>query len=139
MHLPRLFLAAIFAFITGASLRAQSPEWIWSDGKPGDKDVRFFRKEFRMTDAPEKATLRFAADNKATAFLDGKPVGENTEWNDPTQVRRSRSRHPCGERWWLGWVARGVERPFSDHQKDEPRHRRLVAGGRARFARLESA
>lgn len=73
------------------ALRGGAAEWIWSDGKPGEDEVRFFRKEFRMTDAPEKATLTVACDNKATVFIDGRNVGENSEWNTPTTIDLSRT------------------------------------------------
>jgi len=81
------FLALSLLFATHAA--AQTPEWIWhpnNGAPPGDNDVRFFRKEFRMTDAPEKATLRVACDNRANVFLDGKQVAEATEWSTPTVV-----------------------------------------------------
>ena len=86
MRLVQLTAIAIISIGSAASLRAQAPEWVWSGGKAGDSDVRFFRKEFHVADTPEKAVLRFAADNKATAFLDGKVVGDNAEWNDPTTI-----------------------------------------------------
>jgi hypothetical protein len=66
------FLALSLVVTTHAA--AQSPEWIWHPNKgapPGDNEVRYFRKEFRMTDAPEKATLRVACDNRANVFLVG--------------------------------------------------------------------
>src|SRR6266545_838593 len=81
------FLALSLAVTAHAA--AQSPEWIWhpnNGAPPGDNEVRFFRKEFRMTDAPEKATLRVACDNRANVFLDGKQVAEATEWSTPTVV-----------------------------------------------------
>jgi putative heme-binding domain-containing protein len=82
--LPALFAVLFAAF--APSLRGQAPEWIWSSGKAGENDVRYFRKPFRMTDAPETAILRFACDNKAAVFLDGRSIGENSEWHDPTVV-----------------------------------------------------
>lgn len=90
MQLPRLLLSAVLAFLPAAALHAQTSEWIWSDGKPADDEVRYFRKEFRMTDAPEKATLRFAADNKATVYLNGKAIAANSDWNSPTVVNMAR-------------------------------------------------
>ena len=81
------FLALSLLFATRAA--AQSPEWIWHPNNgtpPGDNEVRFFRKEFRMTDAPEKATLRVACDNRAEVFLDGKQIAEATEWSTPKVV-----------------------------------------------------
>ena len=78
-------VALTFAAFT-TPLAAQTPEWIWSSGKAGERDVCFFRKTFRITDAPGKATLTVACDNSATVFLDGKLVGENSEWNEPTVI-----------------------------------------------------
>src|SRR5262245_26550384 len=91
MHALRPFAAGFLAlpFLFAAHAAAQSPEWIWhpnNGAPPGDNEVRFFRKEFRMTDAPEKATLRVACDNRANVFLDGKQVAEATEWSTPTVV-----------------------------------------------------
>ena len=80
----RLSLFATFALAPLAPAWAQ--EWIWHGDKPGEKDVRFFRKEFRVSDAPEKATLTFACDNAATVYLDGKEIGKNDNWNEPTVI-----------------------------------------------------
>ena len=80
----RPILLAAFAFAALASARAQ--EWIWQGDKPGEKDVRFFRKEFRLGDAPEKAILTVACDNAATVYLDGKEVGSNDNWNEPSVI-----------------------------------------------------
>ena len=90
MHRNSLLFAGLIPFALAAlaalaaPLAAQQPEWIWSAAKAGEDDVRFFRKEFSLADAPEKATVRFACDNKATIFLDGKSIGENSEWSEPT-------------------------------------------------------
>ncbi len=64
-------------------LGASAQDWIWSGGKPGETDIRYFRKPFRLGDVPEKAVLTVACDNKATIFLDGKIVGETDDWNKP--------------------------------------------------------
>jgi putative heme-binding domain-containing protein len=64
-------------------LAASAQEWIWSGGKVGDHDVRFFRKPFRLGDVPEKAVLTVACDNNAIIYIDGKVVGETDDWNKP--------------------------------------------------------
>ena len=76
--------AAVCAIVSPLSVVAQ--DWIWSGGKIGENDVRFFRKEFRVSEAPTKAVLALACDNKATIYLDGKVVGENDNWNEATVV-----------------------------------------------------
>lgn len=85
--LPAL-AALCFAPIQPTSASAQ--EWIWSQGQAGDDDVRFFRKEFALDAAPEKAVLKVACDNKATIYLDGKSIGENASWNEPTAIDLSK-------------------------------------------------
>ena len=75
-------IAAACAFVSPLSVVAQ--DWIWSGGKIGDKDVRFFRKEFVVSGAPTNAVLALACDNKATIYLDGKVVGENDSWSEAT-------------------------------------------------------
>src|SRR5882672_1115159 len=72
-------------------LVASAQDWIWSSGKAGDEDVRYFRKPFRLGDAPEKAVLALACDNKATIYLDGKIIGENDDWNKPTVLDLAKS------------------------------------------------
>ena len=70
---------------------AAAQDWIWSSGKPGENDVRYFRKAFRLGDAPEKAVLTVACDNKATIYLDGKVVGENEDWKQPTALELAKT------------------------------------------------
>jgi putative heme-binding domain-containing protein len=72
-------------------LSASAQDWIWSAGKPGDDDVRYFRKPFRLGDVPEKAVLTLACDNQATIYLDGKIVGENDDWSKPTVLDLART------------------------------------------------
>jgi putative heme-binding domain-containing protein len=81
MNFAKLGLALLFCAV---SLRAQTvPEWIWhpNDGaKPGDKEVRYFRKIFTLDGAARRATLAVSADNKFTAYVNGTKVGSGTEW-----------------------------------------------------------
>ena len=77
-------LAAALAFLTPSRSAAQ--DWIWSGGAVGENDVRFFRKTFRVSEAPAKAVLAFSCDNKAIAYLDGKAVADNDNWGEATVV-----------------------------------------------------
>ncbi len=80
-----LALLIVIAVCTSLSQSAvQAQDWIWSGGKAGEDDVRFFRKQFNVGELPEKAVLALACDNKAVIYLDGKQIGENDSWSDPT-------------------------------------------------------
>src|SRR6185503_3383880 len=83
LSLSKGLLAGVFAFV---SVSTHAQDWIWQGNKPGANDVRYFRKSFLLDAPPSKAVLTVACDNKATVFLDGKVVGENTEWNAPTAI-----------------------------------------------------
>ena len=72
-----------FLFCTATVFSAAAQDWIWSGTKAAEEDVCFFRKAFRLGDTPDKARLSVACDNKASIYLDGKPVGENDDWNQP--------------------------------------------------------
>src|SRR5436190_6429659 len=69
----------------GAPLPAPAQDWIWS-ANPGEQDVRYFRKPFRVGDDAAKATLTVSCDNECVIFLDSKAVGENSEWSAPTVI-----------------------------------------------------
>ena len=77
-------VVALSTFASQTTLLAQ--DWIWSDGNSGADDVRFFRKQFKVDAAPEKAVLALACDNKAVIYLDGKQIGENDSWSDATVI-----------------------------------------------------
>src|SRR5258705_8407370 len=86
---PDMKLKSFFAFfLTCSALHAQTPEWIWFDGKPDASEsdqLRYFRKVF---DAPlfTKAVLTVTGDDRATAFLNGKQVDENRNWKNAVSV-----------------------------------------------------
>jgi putative heme-binding domain-containing protein len=82
LSIGRALAFSLCTFSLPLSVSAQ--DWIWSGGKAGEEDVRYFRKSFRLGDVPEKAVLTLACDNKATIYLDGKIVGENDDWSKPT-------------------------------------------------------
>lgn len=84
-----LFLARVLALALGTfalPLATQAQDWIWSGKNAGEKDVAFFRKSFRLAESAEKAVLKVACDNQATIYLDGKVVGDNESWNEPTAI-----------------------------------------------------
>src|SRR5688572_17432792 len=68
----------------------QAQDWIWSSKSASEKDVSYFRKSFRLGESAEKAVLLVACDNQATIYLDGKIVGENESWNEPTVIDLSK-------------------------------------------------
>jgi len=71
-------------------LAGHAQDWIWSSKSASEKDVSYFRKSFRLAESAEKAALTVACDNQATIYLDGKIVGENESWNEPTVIDLSR-------------------------------------------------
>jgi putative heme-binding domain-containing protein len=77
-----LLLSSCISVSVPARVNAQ--DWIWSGKNSAENEVCFFRRAFQISDAPEKAVLSLACDNKATIYLDGKAVGGNDNWNEPT-------------------------------------------------------
>ncbi len=83
MKIVGVFFAALLS-VTLAAAQAV-PEWIWhaNDGVgPGDTEVRYFRKSFRIEGAPRRANLSVAADNHFVAYVNGQKVGEATGWDE---------------------------------------------------------
>jgi putative heme-binding domain-containing protein len=76
------FLLAVFA----TTFAAHAQDWIWASATPGENDVAYLRKAFRLDEAAAKAVLTVACDNQATIYLDGKLVGENKSWSEPTAI-----------------------------------------------------
>lgn len=66
-----------------ATLASPAQDWIWHGARPGDRDVRFFRKVFTVAAPSAKATLLVSCDNHATVYLDGVKLGETGEWSEP--------------------------------------------------------
>ena len=72
-----LFAVAVHAQVT--------PEWIWhpnNGAKPGDDEVRYFRKTFKVDGALRRATIAVAADNRFVAYVNGRKVGEGSDWKE---------------------------------------------------------
>ncbi len=80
---------------------AQDPaakEWIWSHKVAKANEVTYFRTEFTLAQVPEKAQIRFTCDNGATVVINGKPVGETNDWNEPV-VAADKGFLQAGKNW----------------------------------------
>jgi hypothetical protein len=72
-----------------ASLKPAWGHWIWFDeGDPTTSapvEKRFFRKTFELPDGakPTAAMLNVAADDRFTAYLNGKRIGSRNGWESP--------------------------------------------------------
>jgi putative heme-binding domain-containing protein len=77
---------ALGFLLCAAAARAQIvPEWIWhpnNGAKPGDHEVRYFRKTFKVEGKPVRANIGVAADNAFTAYINGQKVGEASGWQE---------------------------------------------------------
>lgn len=61
---------------------AEEPQWIWFSGDArGDApaDARYFRKAFNVA-SPKSGRLEITCDDTYKVFLNGKPVGRDTNW-----------------------------------------------------------
>ena len=81
MTLSKLLPLIIFSFTP--LLSANEPEWIWHTKQAADGEVRFFRKEFTLEALPAKAKLSASCDNEEIVYVNGREVGQSTEWNQP--------------------------------------------------------
>ena len=85
---PSRFLALATALFALLPLRAVAePQWLWLS-KTGQKDERLtFRKTFTIpAGAVKAASLQYTCDNGAEAFLNGKALARNPDWQEPTTV-----------------------------------------------------
>jgi len=80
MHRTLLISFAFFALPLHAM-----PQWIWTSKTARDGEKATFTKSFTVKGAVKNARLNFTCDNGATAYLNGKKVAENSNWNEPTQ------------------------------------------------------
>lgn len=85
-----------------APASAQPPElgrWIWFPEGDASKDApveaRFFRRAFSIPEGKGivRARLRLAADDKFTAWVNGKEAGTGGAWNDPSVIDVTASLH----------------------------------------------
>ncbi len=83
---PAFALAA--AFLALLPLRAVAePEWLWLSKAAQKGERATFRKQFTIPDGGIKtATLQYTCDNGAEAFLNGKALPKNPDWQQPTTV-----------------------------------------------------
>jgi len=81
-----LALLSSMAFCQAPKVATVVPEWIWSNGKPADNEVAFFRKIFVLDGAVKKAALAASGDNGIKVYVNGKEVGESGDWSSPVKV-----------------------------------------------------
>ncbi len=77
---------ALLAF-SGAFSQAnaeEKPHWIWSSKNAKDGEKVYFRKTIKIDGKVSNAKLVVTADNEVTAFLNGKRVGQSSDWKDPS-------------------------------------------------------
>lgn len=71
----------------GASLASANPSWIWSSSQPKANDRISIQKTFKIpAGGVSIAKLEFTCDNGATAFLNGKKVMVNPDWQQPSSI-----------------------------------------------------
>ena len=86
-------LALLVLVLTAASVRAQTPEWIWHDNRgkdPQDEEVCYLRKTFTLAEKPASAELVASCDNEMEVFLNGEAVASGTEWQQAAKVNVAR-------------------------------------------------
>jgi putative heme-binding domain-containing protein len=62
------------------------PVWIWTKKNAENNEQADFRTSFEAPANLKSATLKFTCDNGAKALINGKPAGENPDWQQPTTV-----------------------------------------------------
>lgn len=80
---PRFFVS-LLVFVSSAAVA--EPVWIWSGKQAKDREQASFKTAFDLPGEVKSATLRFTCDNGALAYINGKGVAENPDWQRPTQV-----------------------------------------------------
>lgn len=68
------------------SVCAQAPEWIWG-ATATDNETRVFRRQFDAPEGVTRALLLVVADNSAEVRIDGRVVGRNSDWSNPSLLR----------------------------------------------------
>lgn len=63
------------------------PQWIWTRKDAQDGEKASFHKTFTVSGKVKSARLSFTCDNGATAFINGKKVAKNPDWNSPTKAK----------------------------------------------------
>ena len=73
--------AGAFPFPKGDQAKGLS--WVWAN-KAGSGQFAYFRKSFTLEALPGTAQLFVSCDNEAIIWLNGKKVGENPDWREPS-------------------------------------------------------
>jgi putative heme-binding domain-containing protein len=63
------------------------PQWIWISKTPKDQEKASFSKTFTISGKIRNARLTFTCDNSATAFVNGRKVGQNESWSEPAKEK----------------------------------------------------
>ena len=80
-------LSVFLVLALGISSAPGNPFWIWSSAKPKDNDKTSFQKSFKIpTGGVSIAKLEFTCDNGATAYLNGKKIMVNPDWQQPSSI-----------------------------------------------------
>ncbi|HEY1064631.1 MAG TPA: hypothetical protein VGE52_00915, partial [Pirellulales bacterium] len=87
MDARRIVCAAIAFLALGCVAHAAdaTPHWIWFS-KDNSIDVFYARHTFELPAGVKSAMLAVAADNHATAYINGKEVLRNDVWQEPTRA-----------------------------------------------------
>lgn len=62
---------------------AKGLSWIWAN-KAGAGQFAWFRKTFPLESVPEHAQLFVSCDNEAEIWINGKKLGKNPDWREPS-------------------------------------------------------
>lgn len=80
-------LLTSIALSVGTMMGYAAPSWIWFSSQPGENDRASFEKSFSIpVDGVSIAKLDFTCDNGATAFLNGRKIVVNPDWQQPTSI-----------------------------------------------------
>lgn len=79
---PRL--ALVFALAAPFTLPAE-PSWIWTRKNAEPQEQADFRREFDLAGGIKSAVLNLTCDNGATAWINGRKVLDNTDWQQPAK------------------------------------------------------
>jgi lysophospholipase L1-like esterase len=73
-----LLLSLLIPLVLASDL--MGADWVWSNGTPGEQETAYLRKSFdlKQTGAAE---VSVAADNSYELFVNGKLVGQGSEWS----------------------------------------------------------
>lgn len=72
---------------TGTNSAFRDAKWVWTqvgaNVEEPDTSSRYFRFEFELTEIPQQAILHTTADDRVTAWINGKQLGTNPQWTTP--------------------------------------------------------